>query len=166
MSDKKDEIATLGAMIKGIRTAMLTTVDRDGSLRSRPMETQDREFDGTLWFFTADDSPKIEEIEQERQVNLSYADPDSQKYVSISGRATLVRDRKMMEELWTPFIKAWFPEGLDDPRLALLKVTAESAEYWSAPPSAVVRMVGLAKALVTGEQYDAGENEKIELRMR
>ena len=163
MSDTKDQIATLASMIKEIRTAMLTTVEADGSLRSRPMETQEREFDGTLWFFTADDSPKIEEIEKEHQVNLTYAEPGSQKYVSISGRATLVRDRKMMEELWTPFVKAWFPEGLDDPRLALLKVTADNAEYWSAPPSAVVRMVGLAKALITGEQYDAGENEKIEL---
>ncbi len=66
-----------------------------------------------------------------------------------------------MEQLWSPFVKAWFPEGLDDPRLALLKVTADSAEYWNAPSSRVVRLVGLAKALITGEQYDAGENRKI-----
>jgi general stress protein 26 len=151
-------------MIKGIRIAMLTTVDDDGTLRSRPMGTQDIDFDGDLWFFTKEHSPKVDEVQHEHQVNVAYSDPDKQRYVSVSGRAVLITDRVKMEQLWSPILKAWFPDGLEDPELALLKVSVEKAEYWDGPPSKVVQLVGFAKATLTGKEYRPGENEKIELR--
>ena len=128
------------------------------------METQKTAFDGTLWFFTKEHSGKVDEVQRDRHVNLSYADPGKQHYVSVSGRASVVTDREKAKELWNPVLKAWFPKGLDDPELALLKVTVEKAEYWDSPSSAVVHRVGLAKALVTGKEYRPGENEKIELQ--
>lgn len=94
---------------------------------------------------------------------MSFANPDDQRYVSISGWAELVRDHQKMEELWNPLYKAWFPDGLDDPNLALLKVHVRKAEYWDSPNSKVVQLVGFAKALVTGQPYQGGENEKIRL---
>lgn len=160
----KKDIAKLAELIKGIRITMLTTEEADGTLRSRPMATQSEEFDGTLWFFTDDTSPKVGEIEQNRRVNLSYADPSHQRYVSVSGRAEIVHDKAKAKELWNPAYKAWFPEGLDDPKLGLLKVTVESAEYWDSPGSAVVHLFGVVKAVVTGKRAEGGENEKIELR--
>lgn len=162
-TDNNEDIKKLRELIKDIRFAMLTTAEEDGTLRSRPMATQQTEFDGDLWFFTSADTAKVDEIKQDRHVNVSYADPEKQKYVSVSGKAELVRDREKIEELWNPILKAWFPEGLDDPNLALLKVNVEQAEYWNSPSSAVVRLVGFAKALVTGEPYAAGENAKINL---
>src|SRR5689334_16524918 len=136
--NRTDEVETLGEKIKGIRIAMLTTEDSDGKLRSRPMGTQDFEFDGDLWFFTGASSPKMSEVEHDQQVNLSYADPDDNRYVSVSGTAQLVRDRQKIDEYWKPFYKAWFPNGKDDPDLALLKVSVTKAEYWDASSSKMV----------------------------
>src|SRR3954464_6776820 len=82
----------LAAMIRGIKVAMLTTVSPDGTLRSRPMATQDVEYDGTLWFFTQANSDKISQILQFPQVNASYVSAEDHRYVSLSGRATVIQD--------------------------------------------------------------------------
>ena len=163
--EKTTALEQLREKIKDIRIAMLTTIDEDGSLRSRPMATQETESDGELWFFTAAGSAKAGEVERDHRVNLSYADPDDQRYVSVSGTARMVRDRAKAEELWNPILKAWFPKGLDDPELALLRVQSEKAEYWDSPSSKMVQLVGFIKAVTTGKRYepDPGENEKIEL---
>ena len=84
-----DDIKKLWGMIKDIRVTMMTTIDDDGTLRSRPMVAQQSEFDGDLWFFTWINSPKVDEVKENRQVNLSYAEPDDQNYVSISGTAQI-----------------------------------------------------------------------------
>ena len=91
--------------------------DADGTLRSRPMATQDVEFEGTLWFFTSAGSAKMSEIRQYPQVSVSYASADDHRYVSLSGRASLIQDAEKMKELWSPVYRAWFPQGLDDPEL-------------------------------------------------
>lgn len=160
---QKEHIAKLGEMIQDIDMAMMTTEDESGQLRSRPMSTQKTEFDGTLWFFTRESSAKVDEIQKERQVNLSYADPKHQRYVSVSGTAVLVQDHAKMAELWNPIYKAYFGSGLEDPDLALLKVTVTQAEYWDAPSSKVVQIAGFIKAAVTGKEYNAGDHDKIEL---
>jgi general stress protein 26 len=121
------------------------------------MATQQVEFDGDLWFFTLVDSPKVEESQHYRDVNVSFANPEKQHYVSVSGTATLVRDRRKIEELWNPFYRTWFPQGLDDPNIALLKVHAEKAEYWDSPSSAVVHLFGVVKATLTGKPPHPGE---------
>ena len=163
--DRAAAIKKLGELIEDIKIAMLTTVEEDGSLRSRPMGTQQVEFDGDLWFFTAASAPKVGEVQRERQVNLSYADADSQRYVSVSGSAQLVRDRRKIEQLWNPIFRAWFPQGLEDPDLALLKVTVERAEYWDAPSGKLVQLYGFVKALATGKRPgdEIADNQKIDL---
>jgi general stress protein 26 len=160
---REEAIGKLNNLIEDIDFAMLTTVDTDGVLRSRPMSTQEVEFDGTLWFFTSDKTHKVEEIERDNRVNASYAKPEDNVYVSVSGTASITKDRAKMEELWNPILKAWFPEGLDDPTICLLKVDVEQAEYWDSPSSTLVQIAGFVKALVTGKAADGGENEKINL---
>ncbi|HEX5272350.1 MAG TPA: pyridoxamine 5'-phosphate oxidase family protein [Gemmataceae bacterium] len=159
----EENVKKLGSLIKGIKVAMLTTVAQDGSLRSRPMATQEREFDGTLWFFTQAGAPKVSEVGNEERVNLSYADPDKERYVSVSGTARVVRDPARIKELWSPLLKAWFPKGPDDPQTALLRIDVDRAEYWDDPSSTMVHLVGMAKALATGQPYRPGENEKLDL---
>ena len=105
----------------------------------------------------------MDEVGKEHQINLSYSEPDDQLYVSISGRANLVRDKAKAEALWQPALKAWFPKGVEDPDLALLKVEVEKAEYWDTPSSAMVHLFGYVKATLTGQSYKPGENEKITL---
>lgn len=162
-ADRNEAIRKLGEMIEGIDFAMMTTVETDGTLRSRPMSTQQIEFDGDLWFFTRASAPKVDEVRRDERVNVSYAKPEDQRYVSISGTAEIVRDREKIKELWSPALKAWFPKGLEDPDIALLKVNVEQAEYWDSSSSAMAHVFGFVKALATGQSYQPGENEKINL---
>lgn len=123
-------IEKLNDLIASIEIAMLTTVDARGQLHSRPMATQAVAGDGFLWFFAAQHSTKIDEIRNLHQVNLAYSDPAKMRYVSVSGSCELVRSRPIAEELWKDEYKRWFPGGLDDPDLILLKVTVNAAEFW------------------------------------
>ncbi len=88
---------------------------------------------GDLWFFTKHGSPKMQELRSDSHVNLAFSHPGKQHYVSVAGRAQLVQDRKLIEEKWAEPMRTWFPEGSDDPQLALLRVHPESGEYWDSP---------------------------------
>jgi general stress protein 26 len=157
----QEKIEKLRELTKDIDFAMLTTIDIDGSLRSRPMSTQQTEFDGDLWFFTAIDTAKASEVQRDNRVNVSYSRPDDHTYVSVSGSAVLVNDRAKMEELWSPVYKAYFPDGLDDPHLRLLKVEVQKAEYWESH-GLIPTVIGFVKAMA-GQEAELGENEKLNL---
>jgi general stress protein 26 len=159
-----NDTKTLANKIKSIRVAMMTTEEPDGTLHSRPMATQDREFDGYLWFFTLASAPKVGEVEQHRQVNLSYTKPEDNLFVSVSGTAELVRDRQKIQEFWRPFYRPWFPKGEDDPDLALLKVDVQNAEYWDAPAGRMGTLYMAAKKMATGDKGMAGENRKLDIK--
>lgn len=161
----EENIRTLGEKIGGIRVAMMTTVESDGVLRSRPMLTQETDFDGQLWFFTSIQSGKVEAIRNDQHVNIAFVSDDDGRYVSVAGRARVVRDRPKMEDLWSSALKAWFPKGIDDPDLALLCVEVESAEYWDSPSGGFVQLMGFTKALFTGKRFDIGEEHaKMDIR--
>lgn len=160
-----EDLAALRPLIERMKTGMLTTADALGAMRSRPLHTLELDHDGRLWFFVSASSPKVEEMRREHsRVALAYADPGRQDYVSISGRGELVRDRERMKALWSPWVKVWFPEGLDDPDLALLCVHVEQAEYWDAPGSAVKRLYAFTKARLTGDKDAIGEHRKLGAR--
>lgn len=161
--EQSNQIQKLQSLIRDIEYGMLTSFDR-GHLRSRPMAVMGSiDQDGALWFFTDANSHKVLEVEHQNQVNVSFSAPDKQRYVSLSGTAQLVRDRQKMQELWQPALTAWFPKGLDEPNIALLKVTVEQAEYWDAPAGWVAKTIGFVKAVTTGEKAKTSENAKIDL---
>lgn len=159
---KEESIEKLNGLIEDVEIAMLTTMDGD-VLRSRPMQTQEAAFNGDLWFFTSTETHKTDEIEKDNRVNVAYSSPAQNTYVSVSGTASLVSDKEKIEELWNPILTAWFPKGLDDPTLILLKVSVEQAEYWDSPSSTVVKIAGFVKALVTGEPAGGGDHGKVNL---
>lgn len=154
----------LQELIKDIRIAQFTTVEEDGSLRSRPMASQEMDSDGHLWFFTRDDSEKVREFRADQHVNVSYSEKDDNRFVSVSGRAILVQDPAKIKALWSPVLKAWFPGGQDDPRIALIRVDIDHAEYWDAPNSTMVKVVGFLKAVITGKTYMPGDNKEIDMQ--
>lgn len=156
-----NELNALRDKIEKIDFAMLTTLEDDGDLHSRPMSTQKMDNDGTLWFFTYDDSTKVDEIKRDKRVSLTYTDKSSETYVAAAGKAELIKDRAKIDELWQDVLKAWFPKGKDDPRIALLKVTLHQAEYWDRPGGKMVKLFQVAKAIVTGEQDQGGRNVKL-----
>ncbi|BAZ80748.1 MAG: pyridoxamine 5'-phosphate oxidase family protein [Sphaerospermopsis kisseleviana] len=132
----------LRTLIKDIDNAMLTTVDDDGSLHSRPMSIfSDIDADGKLWFFTFADSHKVLEIQRRQQVNVSFSSPDQQRYISISGTAELVKDRNKLQEKWKPELQTWFPQGIDEPNIALLKVNINKADYWESSSSFIPQKI-------------------------
>ena len=167
MADTKTRSGSLEKLreiIKDIDFCMLTTIDGEGDPHSRPMSSNgDIDPDGDLWFFTQASSVKVSEVEQSPKVNVSFADPDNQRYVSVTGVAHLVRDRKKIDELWRPQFRMWFPEGKDDPEVALLKVSLEKGEYWDSSSSTIGYALSFLSALVTGKQPDLGENRKVNL---
>jgi general stress protein 26 len=159
----KEELKRLNEKIKDIKIAMLTTIEDNGELHTRPMSTHGMEDDGTLWFFTKEHSAKVEEIKKEQQISLSYTDTDGENYVCASGTATVSHDKEKMKELWNPILKAWFPEGLDDPEIALLKVKLHKAEYWDEPGGKVVSFFRIAKAALTGDKHQTAYHDKMNL---
>ena len=151
----------LWSMMKGIQVAMMTTED-GGHLRARPMAASQSGFDGTLWFFTRASAHKVSEVSSEHHVGITYSDSGKQDYVSLSGTATVVQDKASVEAHWAESLRAWFPKGKEDPDIALLKVTINSAEYWDAPNSTMIHAYGYVKALLTGESPRPGENKKVD----
>lgn len=150
-------------LVKDIRVALLVTSGEGGALRGRPMAAMNKDFDGTLWFASRAQTPKLGEIADDHHVLLAYSEPKSQNYVSLSGIARLVQDRAKIEELWSESARAWFPKGPDDPDIVLIAVEVESAEFWDAPSSAWVYAMGYAKARLTGEPpKDVGENKVVD----
>jgi general stress protein 26 len=157
---QKDEADKIWSLIKSAKFAMLVTED-GGHLRGRPMAASQDGFDGKLWFFTRASSHKVVEVDTDNRVCVTYSATGSQDYVSFSGTARLVRDKAEIDKRWSEILKAWFPEGKDDPDVALLEVTVEQAEYWDAPNSTVVQLYGYVKAALTGKPPEMGENRKV-----
>ncbi len=150
--------AKLVTMIEALDVGMLTTEDEHGHLRSRPMATQRAE-NGVIWFFTGKDSPKIDEVHKDAEVNVSYADPNNEVYVSVSGIARTRRDPAKVRELWTSGAQRWFPEGPDDPRLMLLEVEITQAEYWDIDKRAMMHL--LEKGARAEEIVSATDHKKL-----
>jgi general stress protein 26 len=152
----------LTEMIKDIGVAMMTTVASDGTLHSRPMACPKHGYDGDLWFFTSDDAPKVLELADSTRTNVTFAEPKHERYISISGRLMLVHDPNRVKEMWNPLLKGWFPEGLKDPHLALLRVAVEQVEYWDAKQSRMLVFFSLVKSALTGRppRY-LGEHERV-----
>ncbi|MET8233702.1 pyridoxamine 5'-phosphate oxidase family protein [Micromonospora sp. NPDC005298] len=153
--------ARVTELVREARICMLTTTAVDGRQVSRPMGLQEAGFDGDLWFFASADSAKVRQIRVNPEVNVSFSDQKHNAWVSVSGTASEEFDRARAERLWNPLLKTWFPDGLDTPDLTLIKVHASSAEYWDSPNSTVVNLLGFAKAAVTGQPPEAGENHEV-----
>ena len=157
----------LGALIRKYRFAMLTTREGDGALRSRPMTTIERDFDGALWFFAPTASSTVDALKEHEDVCLSYADSENFDFVCVAGRAEIVADPAMKRELWKPQVQAWFPQGPDAPSTVLIKVMPAHAEYWDSNSSKLVQLFSMAKALATGtEPRGIGEHRKVDLAGR
>ncbi len=156
-----EAIETVKELIKDIDTAMLTTIS-GGRLVSRPMKTQEIEFDGDLWFLTKKDTSKYEDILQDPRVNVSYA---GKSYVSISGTAEFVDDPARKKEMLNKIIEKILDTSPDDPNLLLIKIHTETAEYWESG-SAIKMVTHLLKKAVgktSDPKSEPGLNEKVDL---
>ncbi len=162
---QQEKVQKLDELLRDIKTAMFTTVDDDsGRLYSRPMHLQGGLDGGHLYFFTFDESAKVDDVQAKRQVNCGFSKPGSNEFVSIAGTATITRDRGKMEQKWSQPLKAWFPDGLDTKGICLIDVDVDDAQYWHTRNQTLMHAYGIVKAALTGEGVqDAGDNEKVSL---
>lgn len=166
MSAEKSDAQKLWSLIKDIRFGMFTHRHASGLLHSHPLTTQNKSLDeGTrLYFFVARSSEIARQIQQDASVNVAYASPGDDSYVSVSGDAAIVEDQAKKEALWSPMAKAWFPDGPGDANLALLEVQIRHAEYWDVSESKMVQLAKMAKAALTGVQpHDLGEHKELRI---
>lgn len=153
----------LSEMAKDIQFCMFCTIGYNGTISSRPMTTNEVDEEGDIWFFTNKLSEVSIESDQKNDVCLAYACPSKNDYLSVTGIASIVLDKEKIKELWKNAYKVWFPEGVDDPELALIKVTPVKAEYWDSSANKMVVLFSMVKAAITGTRYKEGEHGKLKL---
>jgi len=168
MNDTTEQRKLLWKLIKNIKFAMFTTRHGNGHLHARPMMTQNEggiDADESLWFFMSKQGDPVDDLKTDPIVNVVYADPSEDTYVSISGTAAMLEDQAKKDQLWSKPAEAWFPGGSTDPDLALVQVQIVHANYWDVKESKIVQLYTMAKAAVTGQPpTELGEHGILRMR--
>ena len=159
--DRQVAIEQLDSMIHEIDIAMFTTQAGNGLLRSRPMTTACRRFDGDLWYFTLKKDDRVRDLERNSRVGVTYSCPTARDYVSITGEASIVDDPQKAEILWRDDLLEWFPEGLETEDLVLIKVKVDHAEYWDQHRMNMTQLLSYAKSMITGTSVESVSHEEI-----
>lgn len=131
----EDGIEKMKELITSIEVAMFATCDKSGDVWSRPMYTVHVDDKMGVWFFTNKNAPKVQDFQEDSSVNISYSDFRNHAYLSLKGKAKLIEDPELKDQLWDPILENWFPEGRNDRDVQMLKVTVEGAEYWDSDTS-------------------------------
>lgn len=166
MGDHKDlqndsAVQKIKDLAEDIKTCMFCTYNGD-KLNSRPMAAQKIDDDGNLWFLSDKTSDKNAEILANSKVELFFSEPHDQ-FLTIQGNATILYDRAIIKELFTPIVKVWMPEGEDDPNLSVIKVVPNEGYYWNNKHNKVVAVAKMTAAFVTGKTMDDGIEGNLKL---
>jgi general stress protein 26 len=166
MSDKKnlsneEAIKKIKDLVDDIKTCMFCTNVENIPFNTRPMATLQVDDEGNLWFFSETASGKNDEIKNDDTVQLLYAKSSDSKFLTITGKATLTKDKGKIEELWTPMAKEWFPEGKDDPNISVIKITPGDAYYWDTINGKMITLLKIAKGAITGNPSNVGVEGEI-----
>lgn len=138
-----------------------TRIEKGHQFHSRPMVAEKIDDDGNLWFMSASDSHKNKEINQDASVQLLFQGASYSGFLSVYGTASISKDRQKIEELWKPTMKTWFTEGIDDPRITVIKVTPSDGYYWDTKNGIAVATVKRLFGAVVGATYDDSIEGKI-----
>ena len=144
-------------------TCLFTTMLTKLPLTTRPMSTRDVDGDGCLWFFSRRDSNKNREIATDNRVQLFYSNFSASEYLSLYGKATIIKDPAKAKELWSAIAKTWFNEGYDDPELTLIKIDPENAYYWDTKDGKVISLLKMVVGAVTGKELNSGIEGKMKV---
>jgi len=158
-----EALKKLKELAEKVRICMFATVDTTNNLYGRPMSTAKVSEDGTIWFFTNAEQKAAQKAAGDEKVCLNYADPGSTTYMTVQGTSTLVGDKAKMKELWSPILKAWFPDGLETPGIALIKVTPEQAHYWDVDAAKLKILFATVKSALIGETTDMGKSGELKI---
>jgi general stress protein 26 len=155
---EKDSVAVskLRELLGDIPVCMFAT-HQEHQITSRPMTTVNIDDDGNIWFFASMFGETLVEESNDNSVYLIYSHPGLNKYIHITGYANIILDRDKIESLWNPLMTAWYPGGVDDPKLCLLKIITEEARYWNSSSNKMVVFFNMLKAILRKEEYQEGE---------
>ena len=150
MADKS--LADLAEKMKDIDFAVLSTRTRSGAIAARPMSNNRQvDYDGDSYFFTLEDTRTVEDVRRDPHVGLGYQAKSGLLgmrpfFLTIEGRAELIRDKGRFAEHWTKDLDRWFKQGIDTPGLTLIKVAAERLHYWDGYDEGELRLAERADA--------------------
>ncbi|MGF6832262.1 general stress protein 26 [Paenarthrobacter sp. TE4293] len=148
-------------IINDSRIGMLTTINEEGALVSRPLAVQDVKDDGDLWFFTGLGTSQVAHVRHDPRVNVSFG--KKTEWVSVAGTAEVVTDRQKIRDMWNQVVEAWYPDGPETPDVCLLRVDSDSAEYWSSPGGTAATVLQWVKSKVTHSRFSVGESGTVDL---
>lgn len=157
---RNEAIQKIRDIAKG-EVAMFHTADENGRDSTRPMATSAVDEDGTLWFMARADSTKITELRRNPQVKLTYSVSARSEYLALDTRASILRDQAKIDELWTPFAKTWFPNGKEDPAIALIRLEPLGGYYWDTKHNKMVQLAGMVVGAITGKETDDGREGQL-----
>ena len=144
-------------LIEDFSNAMLVTRGSDGGMHARPIAVAKVEDDGEIFFSTGIDTPKVAEIEADPQVLVTFQGKST--FATVRGRARVLRNKALIDKLWSESWRVWFPGGKDDPTLCLLAVAPLDGELWDASGLNGIRYAfDAAKAYLTGTRPDRDDD--------
>lgn len=160
-SNRKD-LKTIAETIEEAGVCMITTVDHNGGLSSRPMIVQELDEEGSLWFFVLTNSNLMNEIRRIPVVNITFT---AGKKIFISALAIGYEafDKEKMQQLWDPAFKKLFHSGSDADEITILKLDLQEVEYWGTPHSPVFRIVDFVRNITGDENPQELIYEKVDL---
>jgi general stress protein 26 len=160
-ADQKEERNKFKEIVESIITGIFITHTEIDQLKGRPMNTCRVDNNGNLWFFTNEFSDHVHEICNNNEVFISYASTCSNNYAMVSGNAYLTRDINKINELYSPAVTEWFPNGLNDPNLLLIRVEPCEVEYWNGDSGKIIISFNSTPVLFTDNKYTDGQYKKL-----
>ncbi len=151
-----DAVLKLRELVKDSPTCMMGTRLGEVPMHVCPMHALDVDDDGSLWFFSGLDSEHAENIRHDPRVHLIFSNAASYEFLTVYGEAEILRDIEKTHELWKPMVKAWFPGGIDDPNLSLVRVDPAKVHYWDTKDGKLVALAKILYSAVTGKVEDGG----------
>jgi general stress protein 26 len=161
---KQSQLNRVWDVVDRVAVCMMTT-RFPGGLRARPLEARSDRDESIIWFLSDRRGAKDDEIEAFPEICLTFIYPKEKVYLSISGRASVARDKERAKDLWNEQQQAWWPGGPSDPNVLLIRFKPEKAEIWDGPASSAVASFEFAKARATGRKPNLGENRKSTVKM-
>ncbi len=153
---EQEAIQKLKQLVESAKVCMFQTMTNNPPFHLRPMSPVDTDENGNIWFFSRRSSEKNHDINSNPNVQLIFSNMKDSEFLSVYGVASIIEDRHRIEELWKPIVKAWFPDGVDDPELTLIKVITLSAHYWDTKDGKMISMLKIAASMLGGRTMDGG----------
>ena len=151
-------------LVKHESTCLFTTRLTQVPLTTRPMGVQKVCDQGNFWFLSPRDSDKNREIAADPRVQLFISNTSNYEFLSVYGKATISRDQQKIDEFWNDILKAWFPEGKNDPNISVIKVAPEEGFYWDTKDGKLVSMIKILASAVSGKTLQEGVEGTISVR--